>query len=329
MKGIPVVVCFFYFSASPIAALAVSDEGLGALPVAEEMRQPSVHLNAVDIVFPAYVIDQNDKIFGLSQKIDNATDDLTNISSQITALKLSFWERLYPAFIAFLGVFIAGGVSYFLQARQLVHNENERKEKFSFDIRQKLFEYRSKQNNEFYGPLLVLLTQSKELSKQLHEQLVKIDSGRYQFEDEQSLGVTKSTLFIHAGTEKRPFRLIEEMPYLGRNVRSSLPQVNVVIEVGERMATLIEKSSGLANPKNTDLSSCLGIYLAHLTALKDAYNQALQETADSSVRIHTAVFPRMIQDLVRKDYEEINRQIEAWESEAETPARSVIENINT
>jgi hypothetical protein len=323
MKAIPKAAIFICLIGISLSALAADGSDLGAVARIEEGRQPSVLPSTAGVVLPEFVLEQNNTILGLSQKIDNANDSLTSINSQVAALKQSFWERLYPAIIAFLGVFIAGGVSYLLQARQLEHNENERKAKFSFDIRQKLFEYRSKQNNEFYGPLLVLLTQSKELSKQLHEQLAKIDSSRYQFEDEQSLGGTKPTLFIHAGTDKLPFRLIEEMPYLGRNVRSSLPQVNVVIEVGERMAALIEKSSGLANPKNTDLNVCLGVYLAHLIALKDAYSQAIQEAADSSVRIHTAVFPRNIQDLVKKDYDEINRQVEAWKLEAETPAESV------
>jgi hypothetical protein len=76
------------------------------------------------------------------------------------------------------------------------------------------------------------------------------------------------------------------------------------------------------------LNSCLGIYLAHLTALKDAYKQALQKNTKGLVRIHTAVFPRNIQDLVKADYEEINSQIEAWELEARTPTKKKVGKAN-
>lgn len=268
-------------------------------------------------MYPAYVLDQNDKILEVGRRLDHISKDITAVSSQVTSLKQTILERLYPAIFAFIGVLIGGFVSYRLHVRQLKHNELERKAKFSFDIELKIFEYRSKQNNEFYGPLLVLLTQSKELSKQLHEQLVKLCSTRYRFEDESTSAGPKSTLYVYEeNDDAKPFRLIEDMPYIGANIKSALPQVKVIIEAGERMAAIIEKSSGLANPKNIELSSCLGVYLAHLAALKDAYTQAESMTDAEVVRTHTAVFPRRIQDLVKADYDEINNQMLSWESKA-------------
>lgn len=330
MKKISVSAFFICLSAITVSLPAHAVvAGHASKPTSNESQnQPSSVFTNAGPVFPAYVLDQNDKILGLSQRVDATNDNLKSIGVQISTLKQTFLERLYPALFGVLGVLIAGLVNYRLQIRQITHNESERKEKFSFDVRQKIFEYRSKQNNEFYGPLLVLLTQSKEVSKQLHEQLVKFDSKRYKFEDDRSSGEVRLALFIYDESGKRAFRLIEELPYLGRNIKNSLPQVLVIIEVGDRMAALIEKSSGLANPKNSDLSSCLGIYLAHLTALKDTYKQALQKNINGSVRTHTAVFPRNIQDLVKADYEEINSQIEAWESEARTPAKSKVGNAN-
>ncbi|SDB35960.1 hypothetical protein [Pseudomonas sp. NFACC13-1] len=322
MKPIPAAMFFICFSAMPVSVLAVDADDAVASGSSQQMLPVS------GVVFPAYVLDQNEKISEVSQKVDNANEVLTSISSQISALKQSFWERLYPALFGVLGVAIAGLVNYFLQARQMTHNESERKEKFSFDARQKLFEYRNKQNNEFYGPLLVLLAQSKELSNQLHEQLSKFDPSRYKFEDDSSSGVVKSTLFIHEHASKRPLRLIEELPYLGQHVKDLLPQVFVIIAVGDRMAALIEKSSGLANPKNSELSGCLGKYLAHLTALTDAYKQAEQGNPGGPTRIHTAVFPRKIQELVKADYDEINIQIQEWESEAKASAGSGVGNTS-
>lgn len=328
MKPIPVALLLICFSTLPMGAIAADATDSGVVGGAEAMPQSVGPLTAAGAVFPAYVLDQNDKILVISQKVDNANESLMSISSQVSALKQSFWERLYPALFGVVGVAIAAWVNYILQARQMTHNENERKEKFSFDARQKLFEYRNKQNNEFYGPLLVLLAQSKELSNQLHEQLSKFDPSRYKFEDDNSSGVVKPTLFIHESPDKRPLRLIEELPYLGRHVKALLPQVFVIIAVGDRMAALIEKSSGLANPKNSELSGCLGKYLAHLIALTDAYKQAEQGSPDGSTRIHTAVFPRKIQELVKADYDEINKQIQEWESEAKAPVKSGVGNAS-
>lgn len=328
MRQIPATLLLIFFSTLSVNAIAAGSTDSTAAVMPEAMTHSDVTMAAAGAVFPAYVLDQNDKILGISQKVDNANESLTSISSQVTTLKQSSWERLLPAFFGVLGVGIAALVNYFLQARQITHNESERKEKFSFDVRQKIFEYRNKQSNEFYGPLLVLLAQSKELSNQLHEQLSNFDPSRYIFEDDCSSGDVKSTLYIHEQSDKRPLRLIEELPYLGQNVKAVLPQVLVIIEVGVRMAALIEKSSGLANPKNSELSGCLGKYLAHLTALTDAYRQAEQENQGGATRIHTAVFPRRIQELVKADYDEINKQIQDWESEAKAPAGSGVGNTN-
>lgn len=289
---------------------------------------PSVVVGGV--MYPSYVLDQNEKILEIGRRLDSVSKDISTVSSQVTSLKQTVLERLYPAIFAFIGILIGGFVSYRLHVRQLKHNELERKAKFSFDIELKIFEYRSKQSNEFYGPLLVLLAQSKELSTQLHEQLVKLHSTRYQFKDESTSAGPKPTLYVHEGTgDAKPFRLIEDMPYVGANVKSALPQVRVIIEAGERMAAIIEKSSGLANPQNVELSSCLGVYLAHLAALKDAYSQA-ESTIDTKViRTHTAVFPRRIQELVKADYDEISNQMLSWESKASLLGGGKVESSKT
>lgn len=270
------------------------------------------------VTFPSYVVDQNGKLASLEHKIEKLTDSVKLVGVGVVALKQSLWERLLPALFGFLGVVIGGGVNYVLHGRQLKHSENERREKFSFEVRQGVFEYRSRQNNEFYGPLLVLLAQSKQLSTQLHDQLAARDSKRYIFVDEGEADTLKKTLHVADNSAKRAFRLIEEMPHIGAKLHFLLPQVKVIIEVGERMAALIEKSSGLADPKNSKLHEYLGLYLAHLAALKDAYEQVKRPGGGRPARLHTAAFPRYLQDLVRQDYDLINKYIQSWEEGSET-----------
>lgn len=252
----------------------------------------------------------------LSEKLISLSRTNEDMSKKIDALRPSTLEKLYPAIFGFLGVLLGGLINLILHKSQISYNREERKEKFSFEVKQKIFEYRSKQNNDFYGPLLVLLAQSKELSSQLHDQIQKFDSTRYGYRTNITDTSPKKTLHVLTGRNPVPFRLIEELPYLGKHISASLPQVAVIIEVGEQLSALIERSSGLANPKNLELSGCLGNYLAHLRALKDSYEQAKDSTSTGPTRLYTAVFPRQIYDLAKKDYDEINTQIAEWERQS-------------
>ncbi|WP_300244760.1 hypothetical protein [Pseudomonas sp.] len=252
----------------------------------------------------------------ISEKLNSTSNTNEEISKKIDILKQSPIEKLYPAIFGFLGVLLGGLINFLLHKSQLSHHREERKHKFSFEVKQKIFEYRNKQNNDFYGPLLVLLAQSKELSSQLHDQIQKFDNIRYTYRTNITESKPKKTLHVISKGRTIPFRLIEELPYLGKYIRASLPQVAVIIEVGEQLSALIERSSGLANPKNLELSGCLGNYLAHLRALKDSYAQAKDSTSSEPTRLYTAVFPRQIYDLAKKDYDDINAQIAEWEHQS-------------
>lgn len=249
----------------------------------------------------------------LLARLSSLSRENEEISKKIDSLKQSMIEKLYPAIFGFLGILFGGLLNFYLHRSQLSYNREERKENFSFEVKQKIFEYRNKQNNEFYGPLLILLAQSKELSSQLHDQIQKFDGIRYAYRTNITESRPKKTLHVFTGGRAIPFRLIEELPHLGKYIKASLPQVAVIIEVGEQLSALIERSSGLANPNNLELSGCLGNYLAHLRALKDSYIQAKESTPSEPTRLYTAVFPRQIYDLAKKDYDDINTQISEWE----------------
>lgn len=250
----------------------------------------------------------------LNVMLNSVLENNRSTLEKLEALKQSSFEKFIPALFGLLGILAGGLINFFLHKNQLIHSKAERDEKFSFEVRQKIFEYRSKQINEFYGPLLVLLAQSKELSTQLHDQLSVFAPTRYQYRTNILEQLPKKTLYVNNPPRPVPFRLIEELPNLGVLAGASLPQVAVIIEVGNLLSELINKTSGLANPKNLKLSSCLGTYLAHLSALKDAYAQAKSPERYSFVRRYTAVFPREIYTLAKADYDAINEEIAAWEN---------------
>lgn len=258
----------------------------------------------------------------LLAKLSSLSRENEEISKKIDSLKQSMIEKLYPAIFGFMGILFGGLLNFYLHRSQLSYNREERKENFSFEVKQKIFEYRNKQNNEFYGPLLILLAQSKELSSQLHDQIQKFDGIRYAYRTNITESRPKKTLHVFTRGRAIPFRLIEELPHLGKYIQASLPQVAVIIEVGEQLSALIERSSGLANPNNLELIGCLGNYLAHLRALKDSYIQATEPTSSEPTRLYSAVFPRQIYDLAKKDYDDINTQISEWELQSKPATKA-------
>lgn len=238
-------------------------------------------------------------------------EELVAIHDELQKLK-PWYTALFPGLFALLGILAGGLISFLIQKSQRFHDTTERLKKSGFEAKLKLIEYRSKQVNEFYGPMLVLLKQSKELSTQLHTQLTKDSPARYIFECDNT-SKTGTSLFIHeSGKEKKAFRLISELPYLGTNHKAALPRVQVIIDTGERLAKLIEEKSGLVKPSSQKLIGCLGTYLAHLTALRDAYSLT-QKTKGTAIRTHDAVFPREIETLTRNDYDDFIKQITEWE----------------
>ena len=238
--------------------------------------------------------------------------ELVEIHDQLQKLK-PWYTALFPGLFALLGIVIGGIISLLIQRGQRLHDTTERLKKSGFEAKLKLIEYRSKQVNEFYGPMLVLLKQSKELSMQLHNQLANDAPERYKFESDSTKKMGTSLFIYETGQPKKAFRLISELPYLGTRHKAALPRVKVIIDTGERLAKLIEEKSGLVKPSSQDLIGCLGTYLAHLTALRDAYSLT-QRTKGTALRTHDAVFPREIEGLTRSDYDDFIKQIEEWEN---------------
>ena len=237
--------------------------------------------------------------------------ELSAIRDELQKLK-PWYTALFPGLFALLGIATGGIISFVIQRGQRLHDTTERLKKSGFEAKLKLIEYRSKQVNEFYGPMLVLLKQSKELSMQLQNQLVMDAPKRYKFESD-STSKNGTSLFIHeTGQPNKVFRLISELPYLGIHHKAALPRVKVIIDTGERLAKLIEEKSGLVKPSSEDLIACLGTYLAHLTALRDAYSLT-QKPKGTAPRTHDAVFPREIEGLTRSDYDDFIKQIKDWE----------------
>ncbi|NWA32030.1 hypothetical protein HX817_10825 [Pseudomonas sp. C6002] len=244
-----------------------------------------------------------------------ASDDMKQVDAKLEKLTSKLDENSIKPYIplyAALAISLIGAlVTIFTQSRLFSHNAESQNKKSGYDAKSKLLEYRYKQINDFYGPLLVLIKQSYNLSRQLHELLIA-DNAQiyYYFNDPQNNN--KASLYTRQSDPKgAPFRLISSLPYLRKNHASCLPYVKLILDTGSRIATLIEDKSGFADPSNEPLMLCFAEYLSHRLALNDAYEQALLPE-ENHARLHNAVYPRKLEELVRGDYEKIVGEISEW-----------------
>lgn len=244
-----------------------------------------------------------------------ASDEMKQVNAKLEKLNYSLQEnsiKPYVPLLAALAISVIGAlVTIFTQSRLFTHNAESQAKKSGYDAKSKLLEYRYKQINDFYGPLLILIKQSYNLSRQLHELLIADNPlAYYYFKDPQRNN--RSSLYTrHSDPNGAPFRLISSLPHLGKNNANCLPYVKLILDTGSRMADLIEEKSGFADPSNEPLMLCFAEYLSHRLALNDAYEQALLPE-ETHARVHNAVYPWRLEELVRSDYEKIVAEISEW-----------------
>ncbi|WP_434721118.1 hypothetical protein ACOZ4J_27245 [Pseudomonas syringae pv. actinidiae] len=278
---------------------------------------PNTHIINADTPNKSEITGQSNQveIKKASSLESEVSNEMKQVNAKLEKLNSNLQEnsiKPYVPLLAALAISVIGAlVTIFSQSRLFTHNAESQAKKSGYDAKSKLLEYRYKQINDFYGPLLVLIKQSYNLSRQLHELLIADNPvAYYYFEDPQRNN--RSSLYTkHSDPNGVPFRLISSLPHLGKNNANCLPYVKLILDTGSRMAKLIEEKYGFADPSNEPLMLCFAEYLSHRLALNDAYEQALLPD-ETHVRIHNAVYPWRLEELVRGDYEKIVAEISEW-----------------
>ncbi|WP_141099651.1 hypothetical protein [Pseudomonas sp. K2I15] len=222
------------------------------------------------------------------------------------------WLKTYsPFLVAIILSVISAFLTLYVQSKQFKHNEQSQDRKSGFEAMSKMLEYRHKQANEFYGPLLILIRQSYNLSRQLYSLLLnESPSSFYYLTDPARDG--RESLYIRSQNGDRPFKLISDINLLAEHYQNCLPYVKLILDTGEKISDLIEQKSGFADPANEPLMACFAEYLAHRLALTDAYNQATTSGKATPARVHDAAYPWKLEQLVSSDYRTITAEITNW-----------------
>lgn len=250
----------------------------------------------------------------------------STLQKDIAAVRPSWWERLLPAGMGLLGVLVGGWVSWRLQSRQLGLSEklqrqqlrdNERlgRAKAAFESLSKVIDYRSKQVNEFYSPLRLMLRRSNGVRRQLTDQLRAKDPSRFVYVAEAD---GRDHLFVNmtSGTQVR-FRLIEHMHELATKHVELMPLVREIVNIGESMTQLIDSKGGLALNESDRLNSLLGRYLAHFSILRDVTDKAEKSPALLEALQYNVAYPVELDGVLDADAKQLTDEIDEWKASSQ------------
>jgi hypothetical protein len=274
----------------------------------------------------------------------------TLLSAQIAALKPSPFDKWLPAIFgaigALFGALIAAGAAAKLQAGRLLHEGQIQRERLFYEERSQaeklrheelsaeraighhamaeIMAFRSKQLNEFYGPLEALLKQGLVLRDEFYRRLESTQTEkpnvtyRWQSDDEAATG--KSLWIKRDGSDEVAFRMIDEMKLINDSYPQLLPNVAEIVRVGDLIVAHVHSRIGLVLPDSTDsglLSDKLGIFLAHQSVLKEVFGH-VDDPVDDPAKDwsnlgYSASFPRGLDALVKKDSAKLRRELTNWE----------------
>jgi hypothetical protein len=243
------------------------------------------------------------------------------IKSDIETVRPAWWERLVPAGIGFAGVFVGGLLGWFQQGRQLKLSAQLQQEqlheyerigraKAGYESLSKVIEYQTKQLNEFYSPLRLMLLRSGGVRRQLTDQLQAKAPKRFNYVTEAD-GRDHLFAIEPDGTPKR-FRLIEHMHELVTSHVEFMPLVQEILNIGIAMSELVNAKGGMAITTSDRLTVLLGRYLAHLSILRDVATKAVDAPGLLDKLRYNLAYPVELDGALDEDMATLTSQIEAW-----------------
>lgn len=261
----------------------------------------------------------------------------STLQADIASVRPAWWEKLIPALIGLAGVLVGGLITWRLQRRQLDLNEKlhaqQLKEterigqaKAGYDSLSKLIEYQTRQVNEFYSPLRLMLRRSRGVRDQLCDQLQAANSQRFVFVPEAD--GRKHLFVVEPNGEQTRFRLIEHMHEVATQYAEFFPLVKEIINIGKTMTGLIDSKGGLAIDDNDRLTMLLGGYLAHYSILRDVAKKAEQSPAVLASVKYNVSYPNELDDALKNDMATLTAKIEEWKRLSETMWQGRIHTID-
>lgn len=265
--------------------------------------------------------------------------ELGEIRGRLDSLATTTSDKWLSAIIGFIGVLAGAGVTGAfamilqrgrLAAEDRAEERKARREKirserdFGLGALSDMQAFRSRQLNEFYGPLRVLLAQIRVLRNEFDQRLkasIKEDSEvRVHFKGE---GRRRHLMVSRSGAEEHGFRLIDEMGYVGREHPDLMSTVGELVSTGDLLAGHLHKHGGLLDPRSLWLSQQIAVYLAHQRVLKEIFDRVSKDASVDYIANYSTVYPRSLDILIERDYTRLNRSQAAWLVQATRWSRQI------
>ena len=196
-----------------------------------------------------------------------------------------------------------------LQRRQLEVTERTSRASAAYESLSKVMDYRSRQVNEFYYPLRLMLSRSAGVRRQLCDQLQAKAPLRFKFMED---GGKRRLYAMEVGGASSRFRLIEHMYELATKHAELLPLVKEIVSIGESMSKLIHDKGGLAVVESDELAELLGRYLAHFSILRDVHHKAEKSPEILAEIKYNVAYPIKFDECLDADLRKLNDEIDQW-----------------
>jgi hypothetical protein len=297
---------------------------LSLLPLVAQGKPPGVQQTPQTVPPPTSSTSQASRI---SQTATASVDDekIRELTHRIQKLELEVIQKSKPqdnsiaittAMIAASAVFGAALLGMFGQyltakreERRAVATAQQATELARLEAiykhTEKILDFRLKQMEQFYAPMFALLGQSKGLYDKMRLQLAQDEPSRYRLNPEKN-STDEFQVLAKDGTWKS-FRLLDQLPAV-RSDPKAFALAEGILEIGEKMTTIISEHAGLASESLIDL---LGQYMAHYATLHTIYKRGETEAYEPGWH-KVRYYPRELNAQVESGYRELSAFIDEY-----------------
>lgn len=244
------------------------------------------------------------------------------LEKQIEGLRPSRWDKWLSALAglagALLGATVAACSAYLLQKQRQQFEQTAARQTAGINELAQIKQFRSRQLNEFYGPLQALLQQGLVVRDELYRRMTVAPAAGVAFSNlPPRPGSQHQSLGIQHGTEPVvPFRLIDELPFIQQAYPQLMSNVGEMVRINSLVVALIHDKVGLVLHENSDLSQKLGVFLAHQSVLQEVH-ASVKGSGGSTVPAHgySTTFPAGLQEAVDADCTKLRNELRQWEEQ--------------
>lgn len=278
--------------------------GEGQMPLDKTSSVPAVFLPPSDEKLRDVFASVNGRLSAVEGAITKASERAEN-------------DHIRTSWFAFLTVIASGILGTFggLLVQSFVMRQQRKinMEQTQAEVSNSYVEWQLKQLSELYGPLRALLGQSSAMYRQMNRVLEATAPAMFRFKQEVGSNIDNEVLEIYQNDQWTRFKTVIHLGEVyGKNFGVE-PYFDDVVDVGARVASLVRKKAGYAQPNDIRLIEVMGSYLAHYAVLSRLHKRAKDgEPLQINIADEKATFPISFQELVNEGFDNINKEVLNW-----------------